>query len=444
MKLCLSELENVLESSLVNNDVYFDGVSIDSRTTKKNELFIAIKGINYDGHIFIQDAIKNGACGLITEEDHDDIPYIKVPNTLKALGKIASYYSRIINPKVIGITGTNGKTSVTNMTASILGYFTPTLKTFKNFNNQIGLPLSILRAEKKHKTFVLEMGASKKGDIRELIEIANPSIVTILNVSAAHLDTFENIDNILSTKEEILSKQGSSKVVILNKDDKYFQRWVKKSRNHEIRTISANQPADYCVISSTQDIISIKTPKEKQIDIRVIDNVQHTINNILFSIALASEAGASSEHVLSGINNMLEVGGRFTILDGHNGSNLIDSSYNANPASFKSTIDSLIKLNGVHWLIMGEMGELGNDSEQYHIDTARYAREAGIMKLFVIGKHADAIIRQFGKNAYSFKTNEQLITFVKPQITADVNILIKASRFMKYEVIVDALTARKY
>ena len=101
MKLCLSELENVLESSLVNNDVYFDGVSIDSRTTKKNELFIAIKGINYDGHIFIQDAIKNGACGLITEEDHDDIPYIKVPNTLKALGKIASYYSRIINPKVI-------------------------------------------------------------------------------------------------------------------------------------------------------------------------------------------------------------------------------------------------------------------------------------------------------------------------------------------------------
>jgi len=444
MKLNLSELENILGSSVINSDVTFEGISIDSRTIKNNELYIPIKGENFDGHEFILDAVKNGACALIAEKEYDNIPYIKVTDTQKALGLIATYYSSVINPTIIGITGTNGKTSVTNMTASILNYHIPTLKTFKNFNNQIGLPLSILKAEKKHQAFVLEMGASKKGDIKELVEIARPSIITILNVSPAHLDTFGNIDNILLTKEEILLDQDFPKKVILNKDDKYFERWAKKSQKHEIITISAKQPADYYVVSSTDNALVVKTPLANQINIKVKDNAAYTINNILFSVALASEAGANAKNVMSGINNMLEVEGRFAVIDGYNGSNLIDSSYNANPASFKSTIDSLIQLTGEPWLIMGDMGELGDESQKYHIEVARYARVAGIKKLFVISRHANAILNEFGNNSYSFETNEQLINSLKPQITANLNILIKASRFMKYEVIVDALAAGKY
>ena len=444
MKIYLSELENILGSSIINSDIAFEGISIDSRTIKKNELYIPIKGNKFDGHQFICDAVKNGASALISEKEYDNIPCIKVTDTTKALGMIATYYSGIINPIIIGITGTNGKTSVTNMTASILNHHTPTLKTFKNFNNEIGLPLSILKAEKKHQVFVLEMGASKKGDIKELVEIARPSIITILNVSPAHLDTFETVDNILLTKEEILSNQDFSKKVILNKDDKYFDRWVKKSHKHKVITISAKQPADYFVVSSTDNTLVVKTPTMNQIDIKIKNNVPYTIYNILFSIALASEAGANADNIMSGINNMLEVEGRFAMIDGCNGSNLIDSTYNANPASFRSTIDSLMQLTGEPWLIMGEMGELGDESEKYHIDIARYARDSGIKKLFVISKHADAIINEFGNNSYSFETNEQLITSVKPQITANLNILIKASRFMKYEVIVNALAAGKY
>ena len=444
MKLNLSELENILGSSVINSDVTFEGISIDSRTIKNNELYIPIKGENFDGHKFILDAVNNGACALITEKEYANIPYIKVADTKKALGLIATYYSGVINPTIIGITGTNGKTSVTNMTASILNYHTPTLKTFKNFNNQIGLPLSILKAEKKHQAFVLEMGASKKGDIKELVEIARPSIITILNVSPAHLDTFGSVDNILSTKEEILLNQDFSKKVILNKDDKYFERWAEKSNKHQIITISAKQVADYYVVSSTDNTLVVKTPSMNQINIKVKDSVSYTINNILFSVALASEAGANAENIISGINNMLEVEGRFAVIDGYNGSSLIDSTYNANPASFKSTIDSLMQLTGVPWLIMGEMGELGDESQRYHIEVARYAREAGIKKLFVISRHADAILNEFGTNSYSFETNEQLIESVKPHITSNLNILIKASRFMKYEVIVNALAAGKY
>ena len=365
MNISIAELENILRSEVTNMDdlISIDGISIDSRTINKNELFIAIKGDNHDGHLFINDAIKNGASLIISENILEDFPCIPIADTTDALAKIAKFYANKIHPIIIGVTGTNGKTSVTNMTSMILGTCKQTLSTYRNYNNQIGLPLSILKGVKEDEVFVLEMGASKVGDIKELIEIAKPTIVALLNVSPAHMDSFKSIENIIKTKEEILLYQGYPKTVILSLDDDNFERWALKANKNKIITISINQSADYYISSSNEHSICIKTPYSDIINLGISNLESHTLNNILFSVALAYEAGARFANVIEGLDNYNDVDGRFSIKNGFHGSKVIDSSYNANPQSFMASINSLIKLEGEPWLVMGEMGELGEDSE---------------------------------------------------------------------------------
>ena len=445
MNILISELENILRSKVINIHTLasIDGISIDSRTINKNELFIAIKGDNHDGHLFINDAIKNGASLIISENKLKDFPCIFVDDTTGALASIANFYIDKIDPIVIGITGTNGKTSVTNMTSMILETYKKTLSTYKNYNNQIGLPLSILKGVKEDEVFVLEMGASKVGDIKELIQIAKPTIVALLNVSPAHMDSFKSIENIIKTKEEILSYQGYPKTVILNLNDDNFDRWLLKANKNRVITISINQPADYYISSLNEHTICIKTPYEDIMNLYVNDLEPHTLNNILFSIALSYEAGARSSNVVKGLNDYNDVDGRFSLKEGCHGSKVIDSSYNANPHSFIASINSLVKLGNEPWLVMGEMGELGKNSELYHKQVARHAYDMGVKKLFVISKHARAILDEFGQNSYAFDSVDALIIFIKPQLNDNVNILVKASRFMKFEIIVNSLTERK-
>ena len=446
MNISIPELENILKSEVinVNTPVSIDGISIDSRTIGKNELFIAIKGGNYDGHLFINDAIKNGASLVISEKLLEDFPCICVDDTTDALTNIAKFYADKINPLVIGITGTNGKTSVTNMTSMILRTYKQTLSTYRNYNNQIGLPLSILKGTEADEFFVLEMGASKVGDIKELVQIAKPTIVALLNVSPAHMDSFKNIENIIKTKEEILSYQGYPKTVILNLDDHNFERWSLKANKNKIITVSISQSADYYISDSNNHNICVKTPYSDITNLHVNDLETHTLNNILFSIALSYEAGARSPNVIKGLYDYNDIDGRFSIKEGQHGSRIIDSSYNANPQSFMASINSLVKLDGNPWLIMGDMGELGDNSELYHKQVVQHAYEMGIKKLFVISKHASTILDEFGQNSYAFDSIEALIIFIKPQLNDNVNILVKASRFMKFEIIVDALLEGKY
>ena len=445
MNILISELEHILRSKVINIHTLesIDGISIDSRTINKNELFIAIKGDTHDGHLFIDDAIKNGASLIISENKLKDFPCIFVDDTTGALASIANFYIDKMHPIVIGITGTNGKTSVTNMTSMILKTYKKTLSTYKNYNNQIGLPLSILKGVQEDEVFVLEMGASKVGDIKELIQIAKPTIVALLNVSPAHMDSFKSIENIIKTKEEILSYEGYPKTVILNLNDDNFDRWSLKANKNRIITISISQPADYCISSLNDHTICIKTPYSDIINLHINDIEPHTLNNILFSIALSYEAGARSSNVIKGLHNYNDVDGRFSIEKGYHGSKVIDSSYNANPHSFIASINSLVKLDCEPWLVMGEMGELGKNSELYHKQVARYAYDMGVKKLFVISKHASAILDEFGQNSYAFDSIEALIIFIKPQLHDNVNILVKASRFMKFEIIVNGLTERK-
>ena len=441
MNISIQELEVILKSKAINIDSMtpISGFSIDTRTIRKNEVFFALRGDNYDGHSFANDAIKNGASLIISEKKLNTLPYISVGDTMTALKNIAKFYIKKINPITIGITGTNGKTTVTNMTTAILATCMKTSSTYKNFNNQIGLPLSILSADEDDKALVLEMGASKVGDISELVKIANPSIVALLNVSPAHIDSFKNLENIVKTKEEILSYKGYLKTVVLDSDEDNFKRWVLKSKKNNIITVSINHPADYCITNINDNKICIKTPYDSIENLQISDSESHTLKNILFSIALSYMAGARASNVIVGLDNIRDIDGRFSIKNGLNGSKIIDSTYNANPQSFISAINSLKRLGNNSWLIMGEMGELGEDSELYHKQVVRYAYDMGIKKLVVIGRRSDAMLNEFGDNSYSFKSIDKLVNFIKPQLSDNVNILVKASRFMRFEVIVEAL-----
>ena len=445
MKLTIREICKLFDKSISpelieNLDIPVNNFQIDSRIIQKNDVFVAFKGEQVNGHDYIEDAFKNGACLAIATQSKQNYPIIKVSDSTKALGLIASTYLKKLSPISIGITGTNGKSTVTSLTYSILNKYNITQKTYKNFNNQIGLPLSILSSHPSAKFFVLEMGASKSGDIRELSSIVRPNIVALLNVSAAHLESFGSIDNIFQTKEEILEDLGYEKTVILNKDDRNFSKWEKKSQRHKVITISKKMYADYQMIGQDPDNILIKTPRHGNIKIPTKYREDYMLTNILFAIACASEAGVDKNAIKFGIKDCKLPAGRFSINEGINGSSIIDSTYNANPNSFKAAIDSISLMDGQNWLIMGEMGELSINSKNYHIEVVKYAISKNIKKIFIIGKDADEIKSSVNTDIYVFESKEDLTEYIKPMLNSEINVLIKASRFMKFESIVESLT----
>jgi len=261
-----------------------------------------------------------------------------------------------------------------------------------------------------------------------------------LNVSAAHLESFGSIDNIFQTKEEILEDLGYEKTVILNKDDRNFSKWEKKSQRHKIITISKKMHADYQMVGQDPDNILIKTPHHGNIKIPTKYKEDYMLTNILFAIACASEAGVDKNAIKIGIKDCKLPAGRFSINEGINGSSIIDSTYNANPNSFKAAIDSISLMDGQNWLIMGEMGELSINSKDYHIEVVKYAISKNIKKIFIIGKDADEVKSSVNTDIYVFESKEDLIEYIKPMLNSEINVLIKASRFMKFESIVESLT----
>ena len=445
MSIYVQEILNIIkddiqEDSEVLIDSKINSFKIDSREVEPNDVFIALSGSNVDGYDYIDEAIHNGACLVITNRSHKSPLALYVRDSIQALGSIASYYLRKLDVKSIGITGTNGKSTVTAMTASITQQFFKTAKTLGNYNNQIGMPLSILTADKNTEIFVLEMGASKVGDIRELTTIVKPKTVALLNVSSAHLETFGNLENVYKAKEELLEDQGYEKIVILNKDDENFLKWKKKSARHHVITISKIQDSDYRLIGQSPGKLIIGTKKFGIINIDTKHHEEYMITNMLFSIACAAESGVNAESIKRGLESFELPDGRFTVLGGFNNSNIIDSTYNANPESFKAAIDSLVLRDSREkWIVMGQMGELGEASEEHHIAVLQYAESKKINKIFLISDHAENIMKSVKTEINIFKSKEDLIKYILPMLKSDIDVLIKASRNMKFETIVKSL-----
>ncbi len=441
MNLRVSDVAEYLSSSFEGTDRVISKIVIDSREVKRGDLFLAISGINNDGHKYITDAIDKGAACIICEKPHNFIssstPIIIVKNSIQALGNIAKKYkNKIGQPHTIGITGTNGKTTVTKLCTSILSTSFRTSATIGNYNNEIGLPLSVLNASHETEKCIYEHGASKKNDINYLTKISQPDLTTLLNVSEAHMESFKSMENLIQTKEEIFS-HPKTKHIILNIDDANFSRWQKLNEGKKITTLSLIGNADYVMKSDEEDYCVLTPHGEFNIDKDYTTNILPI--NILFSVAITMESGSTIDDVINGLKSFSGIEGRFYTLYSKNKSMIIDDSYNANPESMKSALRQLASYSKNRIFVMGDMGELGINSQKHHQSIFQLSKQLGIEYLFYMGEYRRDAELIFGENCYTSDNMDEIVKKLKKISGVDSTILVKASRFMNFDYIVKEL-----
>ena len=443
MNIKLSKIASLLSCDLKGPDTEICNLTIDSREVKTGDFFVAIEGKKYDGHDYIQESIDNGALAILCNERFDTskitVPYIVCQDTLKSLGVLATGYKSIIgSPFTIGITGTNGKTTVTQLTTEILKQCYSVSTTLGNYNNDIGLPLSILKSlEENHQRCIYELGASKRDDISYLVNICEPDMTTLLNVSEAHMESFGSFENLMKTKEEIFSHSNTGQVV-LNKDDKHFARWKEMNKLKKITTISISSDADYYFENIDDRFLYISTPKGK-FELSKKNSSKVLAINLLFSIALAMEAGADIQSVKEGIKKFSGVQGRFYSYVSSNKSLVIDDSYNANPESMKSSLNQLRNINKNKIFIMGDMGELGERSLEHHLSVFRLAKDINVKHLLYMGKYKNEAKSIFGDGCRTFDDIMNLTDHARSVSDESTVVLIKASRFMNFDIVAKGL-----
>ncbi|HEY9030613.1 MAG TPA: UDP-N-acetylmuramoyl-tripeptide--D-alanyl-D-alanine ligase [Kangiella sp.] len=446
--LSLKAIAEVTQGQLQGADKNISKVVTDSRVDCREALFIALKGENFDGHKFVENAKAQGAKALLV--DHSvttDLPQVIVADTEKALGAIAGYVRDQVNPLVIGITGSAGKTTVKEMVASILREKGNVLATQGNFNNHIGVPLTLLRLKEIDQYAVIEMGANHRGEIAYCASIAKPDISVINNVEAAHIEGFGSVEGVAKAKSEIYQALSNDGTAVINLDSAFSEQWLETFAALQKITVSrhkdANFVADNC---QTQDNGNVtftmqhtQDGSSQSISVQLPIPGMHNVSNALVAAALASAAGADMEMIKVGLETMVSVKGRLNQFKAANGALIIDDTYNASVASVKAAIDYLASLSGTKVLILGDMAELGDESAQYHREVGEYAKEKNINQLLVNGQWVKYSAEAFGDNAQWFENKEFLVSHLMSVIQSDYKILVKGSRSAQMEQVVDAM-----
>lgn len=440
------------------------GVSIDSRTIKEGEIFFAIKGDNFDGHDFINDVIEQGAAGLIVQDGHPLIGaiisggnrgkvVITVNDTLHALQETAGYYRNKFSIPVIGITGSNGKTTTKEMLWSILSSRFSVLKNEGNFNNHIGVPLTLLRLNPSHNMAVIEMGISAKGELTRLCQIANPTSAVITNIGPTHLERLGRIENVAEAKGEILEFIKSDGVCVLNMDDTYFDVFKAKSAGRvvsfgmsslsDVYTEYSDSSPDWKSMDNTTFRLMCPLGKT-EVRINVIG--MHNLYNALCAAAAAYALGAQLDDIKSGLEKFTPVKMRSAI-EKIGGIFIINDTYNANPASMVAAIDMLknIKEGKQKIVVLGDMLELGENTARAHHDLGIYIGNAGIDGLIAVGEFAEYVAD--GATEAGMSENRVLTHNDYPHTLETIRqwlnkgdvLLVKGSRGMKMERIVEGL-----
>lgn len=433
------------------------GVVIDSRQVESGYLFVAIPGEKVDGHKFIPDVFAKGAAAVLSEQQLEDPagPYILVESTTKALRDLAEYYRKSLDIKVVGITGSVGKTSTKEMIASVLSEKYKVLKTEGNYNNEIGLPLTIFKIRAEHEVAVLEMGISEFGEMHRLATMANPDICVITNIGLCHLENLKTRDGILKAKTESFAHLKKDGIAILNGDD---------DKLSTIRQVGDKEPVFYgmeekmeyredakkSVYATGVENLGlygmqarIHTPEGER-DVRIPIPGEHNVYNALAATAVGLSLGLSLDQISSGILKAKTIGGRTNLLN--TGSmTVIDDCYNANPVSMKASIDVLATAEGRKIAVLGDMGELGENEKKLHYEVGEYLAKKEIDVLFCAGELSEEIAKAAQKESktcevYYFKTRDALLEQLLPFLKKGDTVLVKASHFMEYPKIVKALT----
>jgi len=446
-------------------------INTDTRNIQPGDVFLALRGDNFDGHNYLEQAQASGAIAAIVDGDYIQnnkslnapLPLLVVADTLLALGQASLWNRQKFTGPLIAITGSAGKTSVKSMASHMMKLVGECWATPGNFNNHIGAPLTLLGLEPQHKAAVIELGASGEGEIAYTAQFAQPSVTIITNVSSAHLEGFGSIDTIMRTKGEIIDSLAVDGCAVLNADDAFYTDWVLRAGQRRVLSFGIENYADVmaknivCGENGSRFDVVYQPQGLKQQDSKQQSLVceipllgQHNVLNALSAIAAGLALGLELEKIIVQLKTLPMVDGRLQWVDGEGQVRIINDSYNASPASVKAAIDVLALWKEKAWLVLGDMAELGNDSAAIHAEMGEYAQQSGIANFVATGsacRHAVEAFKQTlvtqdsaNRNAHWFEQQSELLNYINENKQPGQIFLVKGSRSAGMDKVVTALS----
>lgn len=443
-QLHLGEIARITDGQLMGEDRLVTGVSIDTRTLTADNLYIAIKGAHFDGHHFVPQAKeKLASAALVSEQQDVAIPQVIVNDTKIALGQIAAYHRRQFSLPILCMTGSCGKTTVKEIVASVLRQKSSVLATKGNLNNDLGVPLTLLGLSKEHDYGVIELGANHIGEIAYTAGLALPDVSLVTIVAPAHLEGFGSVEGVFQAKSEIYDGLDSHGVAVINLDDAFSAPWLIQNQKRKTLTYSLHHPADVSALNRTLDAqgryeFLLSTP-QGQIDIHSPLLGEHNVSNILAATAMLIALNISLDQIKAGVEAMDPVPGRLNAKISRHGAVVIDDTYNANPKAVMAAVDVLTQAKGKKYLLMGDMGEMGDDVRAYHFEVGQYAKQCGIDAVLAFGQFSESVQQGFGPGGQHYSSKAELIRACAELDKPDATFLVKGSRSSKMEEVVNAL-----
>ena len=442
----LSEAASMLGVSFNGADAEVLRVSTDSRSIRPGDLFIALRGDKFDGGAFAAQALQQGAVGVVLDQDQAPAitDAIRVDDTRLALGKLAAAWRARFRIPVVAVTGSNGKTTVKEMLAAILrveaGSDDAVLHTEGNLNNDIGLPLMLLRLRETHQFAVFEMGMNHAGEIDYLTRLARPDVAVVNNAMTAHIGFLGSVENIARAKGEIFNGLSAAGIAVFNADDPHAWMWRELNAQRSVTDFGLKQLAAVRGQYQPTEFGSVLTLQMPNATLEITLQVpgEHNVMNALAAAATAFALDVSYRSIVAGLSGFAGVKGRLQRKAALHGSTFIDDTYNANPDSVKAALTVLAQQPGKKVLVLGDMGELGEDAAAMHAQIGFAAREAGVDRLLALGELTKESVGSFGNGAMHFERIQELLAELENELTPDTTVLVKGSRFMQMERVVQS------
>ncbi|MGI1678449.1 MAG: UDP-N-acetylmuramoyl-tripeptide--D-alanyl-D-alanine ligase [Cellvibrionaceae bacterium] len=460
--LTLTDIAEVTHGEAHMGNCSFDRVNTDTRSLQEGDLFVALEGDSFNAHDFLHDVAAKKAAGAVVSQFKDNIklPQLVVKNTTEALGNIAMFNRDLFSGALVGITGSCGKTTVKAMLKNIFEQASSkeeVLATEGNFNNHIGVPLTLFNLSSQHKYAVVEMGASGAGEIKYLSAIAKPDVVVVTNALLAHVEGFGSVDGVVKAKGELFQSLKAGGIAVVNRDDPAFDQWIEMlesntSENLKIVTFSSDDRVPASSSSKYPDFNAIGVSEGSKGNVDFVMNLPgdevvvrlqllgtQNVSNALAAAACAHSVGVSAQDIKKGLEATAAVSGRMCPVEGKNNSLIVDDSYNANPDSVKAAIDALSRWDSNTFLVLGDLGELGKDEEKLHAELGEYAKNKKIQHLLTVGDLTKSTSRSFGEGAIHCRDHDEIIKNLNAMLDDTSVVLVKGSRVSKMDKVVAAL-----
>lgn len=456
MQLRLSEAAALAGGRLRGDDAEILAVGTDTRALPDGALFVALRGERFDAHDFVAGMADGGVVAAMVDiawaQQHPEVtlPLLMVDDTRRALGRLARGWRARFSLPLIGVTGSNGKTTVKEMVAAILraqavrdgaDAALAVLATQGNLNNDIGVPLTLLRLRPAHKLAVIEMGMNHVGEIAWLAELAAPTVALVNNAQREHLEFMQSVAEVARENGSVYAHVQAGGTAVINADDAFADYWRGLNGNRRVLSFGVEHAADVSARVLPHGLgseLELSTPAGScKVMLRVPG--MHNVKNALCAAAATLAAGCALQSVVDGLQGFTGVKGRQQIRDGAGGCVVIDDTYNANPDSVDAAIDVLAMTPGRKILVLGDMGEVGERAGEFHAAVGGRARSAGVDRLYALGEHSALAVHDFGDGARHFASVAALVETLRKELDADTTVLVKGSRFMKMERVSDAL-----